>query len=297
VKYMFGGVPFDKSLEDDAIKVVDGYIWLSENLQPREIFQFVPYSREFRSILDTQIDKAHTVLEKMIALHKNNIDPNNARDILDELLIHQIDEKWDFIDIKALIANIGENGATFNLGQTSAWFIAYVAKYPEIQKKIHEELDRVVGKTRLPNINDRNELKYFEATVNEVLRSRPIICETLFHKVNEDFECDGYFFKRNTSIILSIYNIHHNPKYWKDPDSFNPERFLNWDETSPHFIPFSTGPRACAGFRVAKAALFYFLTFLFSRYEIVAPEKFEIPAWNFNGFLPPQDFKVFLKSR
>jgi len=175
--------------------------------------------------------------------------------------------------------------------------MAYMAKYPEIQKKIHEELDKVVNKERLPNFSDNKELKYFNTVLCEVQRITNPATETFFHTVTEDFECEGYFFERNTQILLNIYNIHHNPKYWKDPDSFNPERFTDWDPTNPHFIPFSTGPRGCAGTRIANATVFYYLTFLLQRYDIVPPEKFEIPHWNFTAFCECPDFKVSLKLR
>jgi len=295
VKAVYGGVLLEKSLEDEVVKVILSINWYVQNLQPHEIFQFVNYSNEFRTNLNNQIKINQSVFDKVVALHKNNLDPNNPRDILDEILIHQVEEKWDNLDAKAIITNI-LGGGILNAAQTAAWFIAYMGKYPEIQNKIREELDKVVGKERLPQLNDNPKLIYFNATLNEVMRSRPLASETLFHTVNEDFECDGYFFKKNSQLVVNIYNVHHNPKYWKDPDNFNPERFINWDETSPHFIPFSIGPRSCAGFRVAKATLFYFLTSILQRYQIAAPEKFEIPPWNFAALLLPQDFKVFLKS-
>jgi len=215
-----------------------------------------------------------------------------TNDILDLV----VEKESDKLETKALVCNI-ISAAITNISNTCSWFIAYITKYPEVQKKIHEEFDKVVGKERLPQFSDYEQLKYFNATLNEVMRIRPVANELFFHTVTEDFECDGYFFARNTQFNLNIYNINHNPKYWKDADTFNPDRFLNWDMNNPNFIPFSSGPRSCPGYKLAKVTMFYLLSFLLQRYEIVAPEKFEIPAWNFTGFCCAPDYKVILKLR
>jgi len=198
--------------------------------------------------------------------------------------------------VKAIPINILTAALTTS-SQTATWFMAYIAKYPEVQKKIHEELDRVVGRDRTPHLRDSAELKYFYATLNEVQRIRPVAAGMFLHTVTEDIECEGYFFERDTQIILNIYNIQHNPKYWKDPDTFNPDRFINLEENYPHFMPFSIGPRNCAGYKIAKAAIFIYLTFILQRFEIIAPEKFEIPHWNYFVFCEAPNFKLFLKPR
>jgi len=292
VKFVYSRVVIDQKLETDILKVVDDFEYF-RNLQLHELFPCFGYSRDFRQKITDFLTESDVIHDKMVALHKENVPKKDSEDLLDLVLDK---EKSDRLETKALVSNI-ISAAVTNVAHTCSWFIAYMAKYPEVQKKIHEELDKVVGRERLPHLRDNEELKYFNATLNEVMRINPVATELILHTVTEDFECNGYFFARNTQFNINLYNINHNPNYWKDHEKFNPDRFLDWDMNNPNFIPFSTGPRSCPGYKTAKAVMFYCITFLLHRYEIVAPEKFEIPPWVFTGFCCAPDFSVILKLR
>jgi len=296
IKFIFGGVTLEEKLLGEIIQVIDGFEYFQNNLQAHEFFPIVPYKRPYTERLTQLVALTKLVYAKLTTLHKENLDLNNPRDFFDVLVAHQEEEKFDDLDVKAIPINCFTGGLTSS-SQTATWFIAYIAKYPKVQKQLHEELDKVVGRDRTPHLRDSAELKYFNATLNEVQRIRPVAAGKFLHTVTEDIECDGYFFERDTQIILNIYNIQHNSKYWNDPDTFNPDRFLNLDENNPHFLPFSIGPRKCAGYRIAKATIFIYLTFILQRFEIVAPEKFDIPHWNYLVFCEAPDFKVYLKPR
>jgi len=216
---------------------------------------------------------------------------------MDILLSNMASEGWNNDDIMATLLQTYGAGIDTS-SNTSVWFIAHMIKYPEIQKKVQNELDRVVGRDRLPSYDDMQNLPYFNAVLNEVMRIKTIAPQALLHRVTEDFEVAKYKFKKNMLIYPNIYNICHSTKYWNDPESFIPERFLNWDPKNLAFSPFGYGPRSCAGTRIAKVNMFYLLTFMLQRFEFYTDDNdFQLPSYRFILVLTPDKLSVKIKKR
>jgi cytochrome P450 len=78
-----------------------------------------------------------------------------------------------------------------------------MAMYPEAQQKAQEELDRVIGRSRLPDFTDKDQLSYVNALCNEVLRWRPVLPVSIPHRVMEDDEYRGMHIPKN-SIVISV---------------------------------------------------------------------------------------------
>lgn len=100
------------------------------------------------------------------------------------------------------------------------------------------------------SLNELNDLKYMEMVVKESLRlypSAPFIARVL----DDDLMTkQGYLLPKGVIVNIHLYDIHRNPKYWPDPDKFDPERFLPENCANRHpysFVPFSAGPRNCVG--------------------------------------------------
>lgn len=91
-------------------------------------------------------------------------------------------------------------------------------------------------------------MPFTEATMLEVLRKSSMVPLGLMHTALEDTEFKGYFLPKRTVLLFNLYEIHHNVEYWKDPQNFRPERFINEDGSfrkDDHVIPFFTGKRSC----------------------------------------------------
>ena len=116
--------------------------------------------------------------------------------------------------------------------------------YPEVQAKIQQEIDEIVGRNRLPRLAVKPQLPYTEATILEVQRLASIVAVNLPHRFSEDTSLLGYDIPKGTMLIANLWAVSRDPSIWSDPNKFNPERFL--DEAGSlkpreEHLPFSTG--------------------------------------------------------
>ncbi|XP_024515306.1 flavonoid 3',5'-hydroxylase-like [Selaginella moellendorffii] len=140
---------------------------------------------------------------------------------------------------------------------TVEWAMSDMIHCPGVQKKAHEELDRIVGRNRCLEETDLKNLPYIQAIVKEVLHLHPLATTGLPHSNPGTSQLAGYTITANTTLLVNIWGIHHDPANWSDPKSFCPERFLGSDHSilGNHFdlIPFGSGQRRSP--RVAHAGL------------------------------------------
>ncbi|XP_054771827.2 cytochrome P450 2U1-like [Lytechinus pictus] len=181
---------------------------------------------------------------------------------------------------------------------TLKWALMYMVLHRDVQEKIHKELDDVVGRNRLPRLTDRPNLPYTEATLLEIQRFASITPLGVPHAPVKDVVLNGYDIPKGTVIIPNLWAIHHDPDLWKNPDEFNPERFLD-PETKQvvqreELIPFSIGRRRCMGEQLAKVELFIFFTHLLHRFKFETPEgapPLTMKARN-GATLNPEEFEI-----
>ena len=163
--------------------------------------------------------------------------------------------------------------------QTVSWTLLLLANRPEIQAKVHEELDRVIGPDALPTVDDRTRLPYTFACLAESMRYRTIGPLAVPHQATRDTEVGGYLVPAGAQVLGNIYSIHHDPRFWDSPDDFIPERFAPQADGSPaaaltgnYFIPFGTGHRRCPGRRFAETTVWLHLTRMLHRLRFETPE-------------------------
>jgi cytochrome P450 len=129
---------------------------------------------------------------------------------------------------------------------TWTWYL--LSQNPEVESKLHEELDEVLG-GRLPVFDDVARLKYTEMVLAESMRLYPPAWAIGRMALN-DFEIGGYAVPKNSLVLMSPFVMHHDPRYFEDPSRFDPERWTpEARETRPQFsyFPFGGGPRRCIG--------------------------------------------------
>ncbi|KAJ9599645.1 hypothetical protein L9F63_026503, partial [Diploptera punctata] len=133
----------------------------------------------------------------------------------------------------------------------SCWALG---NYPEIQEKVVAELKSVFGDSdRLPTYQDLQELKYLEMFIKESLRLYPSV-PFYGRELSEDISFGEYTVPAGANVFIATFGIHRDPKYFLDPEKFDPDRFLPENSINRHshcYIPFAAGPRNCVGQKFA----------------------------------------------
>lgn len=129
---------------------------------------------------------------------------------------------------------------------TWTWYL--LAQHPEIEAKMHEEIDQALG-GRLPTLDDLVNMPYTLMIFKEAMRLYPPAWG-FSRQAIEDVEIGGYTIPRKSGVMIVPYVIHRNPAIWDDPERFDPQRFSPENEKSiPRYgyLPFGGGARICIG--------------------------------------------------
>ena len=188
------------------------------------------------------------------------------------------------------------------------WGLAYLITYPEIQRQLHDELDNVIGRNRLPTLADIPSLPLLQATVYELLRVTSVAPLAIPRSTTTETTIRDFTIPKDTVVFVNLWSVHRDPAIWKDPEVFNPWRFLNSagevidPKTFGGFLPFSGGRRKCPGEPLALKTMPVFLaallhSFRFSQEGLPA----EYQGVNFEGqfglTLMPESFYVLIEER
>uniref|UniRef100_A0A8D8PBE5 Probable cytochrome P450 303a1 n=3 Tax=Culex pipiens TaxID=7175 RepID=A0A8D8PBE5_CULPI len=162
--------------------------------------------------------------------------------------------------------------------KTLGFAFLYLIRQPELQKKVQAEIDMVVGRERLPTLEDRINMPYCEAVVMEGLRMFMSNTFGIPHRALRDTKLCGYDIPKDTMMVGMFRGMMLNE--WDNPSSFKPERFLKDGKIAipPQFHPFGVGRHRCMGEMMGKANLFLFITTLLQSYDFLIPEGDPIPT-------------------
>ncbi|XP_046655350.1 cytochrome P450 4C1-like [Daphnia pulicaria] len=182
-----------------------------------------------------------------------------------------------------------------------SWSLHLIGSHPPVMELVNKELERVFGNSNRPvTMNDLNELKYLECCIKEALRlfpSVPIIARNL----REDTVIHDYILPANTTVLLVTYYLHRDPKYYPDPELFQPERFFEENSRGRHpyvYVPFSAGPRNCIGQKFAMMEQKVILANIFRNFHLQAKDKRdEIILLNEVVLRPRDGIRVHLTPR
>jgi cytochrome P450 len=132
-------------------------------------------------------------------------------------------------------------------------FVLAMVVYPDVQRKIQEQLDDTLGMQRLPTFADRTKLSYIDCVVWECLRWNPVLPLGLAHLVSEDDEYGGYLIPKGTSVLPNVWAMLHDETCYPNPMEFDPDRFVDQEQNMKLGInkfpqaAFGFGRRLCPG--------------------------------------------------
>ncbi|KAM3597560.1 uncharacterized protein V6R79_006150 [Siganus canaliculatus] len=211
---------------------------------------------------------------------KETLNPHLCRGFVDCFLVRkQKDEnsgvKDTYYNEKNLIYSVTNlfGAGTDTTAATLRWGMLFMAKYPEIQDQVQEELSRVVGNREI-RVEDRKNLPFTDAVIHETQRMANIVPMSLPHKTSRDVTFQGYFIKEGTMVFPLLTSVLYDDNEWETPHDFNPSHFLDKEgkfKKRDAFMPFSAGRRVCLGESLAKMELFLFFTSLLQRFHFSPP--------------------------
>ncbi|KAG8197777.1 hypothetical protein JTE90_006478 [Oedothorax gibbosus] len=222
--------------------------------------------------------------ETAITKHRDTFDPKNIRDFIDRFIDEQNfkqekDPNTTFND-DTLVSNVLD---LFTAGsetvRTSIMFCVYVAAaFPQHQEKVKEEILEVMGPDRAPEYQDLKNMPFTHSFMLEVMRWKTVLPLNIPHCTLSDTTICGYHIPKNVTVLFNLWNAHHHPNYWTEPESFIPDRFITKDGQSvsrpPHFMPFSAGKRVCPGEPMAIMEMFLYLTSILQKFQVVFPDGY-----------------------
>ncbi|XP_032137981.1 cytochrome P450 2E1 isoform X1 [Sapajus apella] len=177
---------------------------------------------------------------------------------------------------------------------TLRYGLLILMKYPEIEEKLHEEIDRVIGPSRVPAVKDRLEMPYMDAVVHEIQRFINLVPSNLPHEATRDTIFRGYLIPKGTVIIPNLDSVLYDNQEFPDPEKFKPEHFLSENgkfKYSDYFKPFSAGKRVCAGEGLARMELFLLLSAILQHFNLkslVNPKDIDLRPIKIGfGRIPP----------
>lgn len=225
-----------------------GYIvrYVGEGLFTNALPKWIPKpgAKEFRENLQIMRNAVQQIIEKC---RTGKVESAS----LIKMLIGLVDEETNqgmseqqlFDEVMTIFTAGYETTAT-----ALTWLFIALQDNPHVLEKLEKEIKDVLG-DREPSFEDVHKLSYTRQVFMEVLRMYTIV-PFLPRANNEADHIGDYPLPANSMVLVFYHGVHHNPQIWKNPEVFDPERFApeNMENRHPYaFIPFSAGPRKCAG--------------------------------------------------
>nr|UYO78023.1 cytochrome P450 2C33b [Sus scrofa] len=274
------------------------------NLWP-QIIKHLP--GEHRAFSKRLKDCRSFILEK-VKEHQKSPNLNNPQDYIDCFLSKMEQEKQNpdsEFHLENLI-NCGSNlfvAGTETTTSTLRYGLLLLMKHPEVQAKVHEEIDRVIGRSQRPCMQDKMKLPYTEAVLHEIQRYIALLPSNLPHATVRDTKFREYIIPKGTTVLPLLSSVLHDCKEFPNPEKFDPGHFLDKDGSfrkTEYFVPFSIGKRACAGESLARVELFLFFTTILQHFvlkPLKEPKDLETKPISVGLFNLPPPFKLCLIPR
>nr|QTC11261.1 cytochrome P450 303A1 [Phenacoccus solenopsis] len=256
--------------------------------------QFVSIHQRVWAFLKAELDN-----------HKDTFEYNSPRDLMDVYLqmLHSQDKTPSFSESQLLAICMDMFMAGSETTSKSLGFgFLYMLLYPEVQKKAQEEIDRVVGRDRMPTLNDRPNMPYIESIVLESVRVFMGRTFSIPHRALRDTTLQGYYIPKDTMVIANFTGVLMDKKFWDDPEVFRPERFIDADgkvNVPENYLPFGFGKHRCMGQTLARSNIFLFTASLLQKFDFSVPPNEPPPKTNgVDGVTPsPGEFNAYVTPR
>lgn len=258
-----------KNLTDFATNWMKSIIKIPLNWPSASNIEFHKNCKEYDDIIYGMIQKRRIYREK----HQEH--PYN--DLLD-MLFNDVPSNSDSQSVNKQLRD--DITTMFMAGhdttaQTLTWILYEISKNKEINDKIHQEVSTLLTEESL-SLEDLSKVEYINKVIKEGMRCYPSISAIQRRPIKKD-EFKGIKIKKSARLLINIYGMHHHPKYWNQPQEFNPERFTEKAESLRQpfvYLPFGGGPRRCIGSNFATMVMQVVLGQLFKYFTFEVPKGY-----------------------
>ena len=280
-----------KEIFDDRIWYPSMVPFLLSLIFP-EVEPLMYYIRRFVFFFTSSLGFAISYSQTQVALHiikQRMADKRLARNDLLQQMVDAITESNELGVPKLTLEEAASNSfvffeAGYETTSTLLGDMAHVlVSYPEVQEKLRDEVTELWNNEGNFGYNTL-KLPYMEAVMNECLRMYPPITGFVTRRVEKDYKYKNITIPKGSNISVSVFLLHHDPEYWPEPETFDPERWMGErkkDIKPLAFQPFGYGPRLCIGMRFALLEAKMAIASLLMKYRLeVGPntrlgDKFE----------------------
>ncbi|XP_059516066.1 cytochrome P450 1B1 [Myotis daubentonii] len=271
-----------------------------------------PVRTTFREFQQLNRNFSNFVLDKFLR-HRESFRPGAApRDLMDACILSvgkeaaegsgdsaaRLDEDY----VPSTVTDIfGASQDT--LSTALQWLLILFTRYPDVQARVQAELDQVVGRDRLPCLDDQPKLPYIMAFLYEAMRFSSFVPITIPHATTANASVLGYHIPKDTVVFVNQWSVNHDPVKWPNPEDFDPTRFLDQDgfinkDLASSVMIFSMGKRRCIGEEISKTQLFLFISILAHQCNFKAnPDEPAKMDFNYGLTIKPKSFKINVTLR
>lgn len=216
----------------------------------------------------------HGLVGQHIAARRGRPDPQAGDDLLARLLALRDEDSGEALSAQEVF---DQCLVSFQAGhETTAtallWWSRLLAEHPQAARRATDEVDHVLA-GRCPGAADAAALPWLVATLKEAMRLVPPIPALMTRRVTRDLVVGGWALPRGTLVYVTPWVLHHDPRWWPQPQAFRPERFLPDAPPAPRgaYLPFGTGPRVCIGQHFAMLEMTLVAALLLQRFRLALP--------------------------
>ena len=285
--------PFSETIDE---------VWTTINRHVGESFWSLGFADKLPTARNRRFQAARASLRAAVeyVISERRRTPSDRADLLSMLMSARDEETGEGMTDDQLRVEVTTfllaGQETTALALTWIWYL--LSQHPAAERRLHDEIDNVLG-NRAPQVADLARLPYVRMIIDESLRLYPPAWGFSRQALADD-ELGGYQLPRGWIAFIIPYAIHRLPELWRDPATFDPERFSperSVEHQKYSYIPFGAGPRQCIGNHFALMEAHLLVATLAQRYRLrLAPGR-PIEPWPLITLRPRFGLPMIIERR